>query len=162
MWEGVLHVVPAPLTRHQQIGTELLVALVPAARARGLVALYETQLYQAGFADENYRVPDLLFSAPERRTRRGIEGSAELVVEIRSPRDESYEKLDFYIALGCAEILYIDRDLLTLELWVGGRKQLQAEAYDLASLGVRIERIDMRSLAVTWQGETTVITPFSG
>jgi hypothetical protein len=67
--------------------------------------------------------------------------------------------------MGCQEVLIIDRDTLTVDLFVRGERQPAADAYDLASLAVRIEGIGERiggpRLAVTGQGETTVITPFS-
>jgi len=56
-------------------------------------------------------------------------------------------------------VLIIDRDTLALDLFVRGERQPAADGYDLASLGVRIERVDGPLLTVTWQGETTVITP---
>ncbi len=63
--------------------------------APGLVARYETGLYQPG-TDDDHRVPDLLVAAPERRSRRSVvEGATELVVEIHSLGDESYVKLDW-------------------------------------------------------------------
>jgi len=163
MWEGVLHLVPQPLNRRQQLGADLLVALAPAARARGLIGTYETQLYRPGFEDSDYRVPDLLFSGPEQRKHRGVPGGAELVIEIRSPGDESDAKVPFYVEMGRQEILNVDRDTLRMDLCAQGERLPAADGYNLASLGVRIERISgPERLAVTWQGETAVITPFTG
>ena len=159
MWEGVLHMVPAPLSPHQYLLAELLVACNPAAKALALVGSINSALYRPGAEDTDYRQPDLVYCTRERWRRRGVEGRAELVVEVRSPGDESYEKVPFYKEMGCQEILIIDRDTLRLELWVHGEEQPPAEGYDLASLGVRIERLDGPRLAITWQGETTVITP---
>ena len=48
VWEGVLHMVPPPSGLHQQIGTELLVALHPLVAARGLTITYETGLLRPG------------------------------------------------------------------------------------------------------------------
>jgi Uma2 family endonuclease len=39
------------------------------------------------------------------------------VVEIRSPGDESYEKLEFYAQLGVPEVWIIDRDSKTPEIY---------------------------------------------
>ena len=38
------------------------------------------------------------------------------MVEIRSPGDESYEKLEFYAQLGVSEVWIIDRDRKTPEI----------------------------------------------
>lgn len=162
MWEGVLHMVPAPYNRHQHLEAKLLIVLEPPAQAAGLEGTTDTALYRPGLPTTDYRQPDLVYSTPERRTKWGVEGRAELVIEIRSPGDESYEKVPFYVEMGCQEILIIDRETLELALWVRGEKQPPAQAYDLESLGVRIGRLDGPRLAVTWRGETTVITPFSG
>src|SRR5271155_5823092 len=90
MWEGVLHLVPQPTGWHQEFGAEIIMAAGPVAKTKGLVVFYEASLYKA---DDDYRVPDLCFALPSQRTKRGIEGGAELVVEILSPGDETYEKL---------------------------------------------------------------------
>jgi Uma2 family endonuclease len=156
MWEGVLHMVPQPLTRHQVLGVRLLAALLPAADARGLVSTYETSVFRPGAEWSDYRVPDLVFARRENVSERGIEGRAELVIEIRSPGDESYEKLPFYAEVGCQAVLLIDRDTLDLELFVGGEA---TTAGRLESLGVEIERIEGPALIVTREGSRTEIRP---
>lgn len=105
MWEGVLHMVPPPSDRHQALGTYLVAALVPVAQRLGLEVRYESGFYRA---DDDYRQPDLLFAKVEHFTHRGLEGPAELVVEILSPGDESYGKLDFYASMSVREVLLID------------------------------------------------------
>jgi Uma2 family endonuclease len=122
MWEGVLHMVPPPSGRHQRFGTRLAVALSPFATGRGLVCSYETGLFRPG-VDDDYRVPDLCCYRPELATERGVDGPADLVVEIRSPGDETDEKLPWYAALGVGEVLVIDRDTLAVALFrtVDGR-----------------------------------------
>lgn len=159
MWEGVLHLVPQPLSRHQRLGTELLFAFRAAAQARGLIGAYETQLYRPGSEDTDFRVPDLVYASEDHWARRGIAARAELVIEIRSPGDESDKKIPFYAEMNCQEVLIIDRDRLALDLFVRGERQPASDAYDLASLDVTIARVDGPLLTVTWQGETTVITP---
>ena len=49
-------------------------------------------------------VSDLVLLTPERIDRNEyFEGAPDVVVEIRSPGDESYEKLEFYAQLGVRE-----------------------------------------------------------
>ena len=115
MWDGVLHMVPPAGGPHQGLGTELLVVFYSLARRRGLVARYETGLFRPG-VDDDYRVPDLLVTARERLTQRGVDG-AELVVEILSPNDESYAKLDWYADLGVREMLVISPLTMAVELY---------------------------------------------
>ncbi len=123
VWEGVLHMVPPPSYEHQRLGTLLLVFLEPIARGRGLLASYETGVFRPEAGEADFRVPDLVVARPQQVTARGVEGGAEMVVEIRSPNDESVEKLPFYQALGVQEVLLIEPGERTVELYVlrGGR-----------------------------------------
>jgi Uma2 family endonuclease len=105
VWEGVLHMVPPPSDPHQAFGTYLLLALGPIATAAGLEARYEGGYFRAA---DDYRQPDLLFARREHFTDRGLEGPAELVVEVLSPGDESRDKLDFYAAMSVSEVLLVD------------------------------------------------------
>ena len=140
MWEGVLHVVPQPLTPHQHLAAQLTAILLRVAEARGLVFLPETAVYRPDEMDANYRVPDLLVARPEHVTRRGVEGPAELVVEIRSPGDETYDKLPFYERMACRQVLVIDRDTLAVELFEGTRAVAAGpDGFRLAALDVTIE-----------------------
>lgn len=104
MWDGVVHMVPPASALHQRVGVRLLQLLAPLADARGLVAFYETGLFRAG---TDYRVPDQLYVRPELVSDRGVEGPADLVVEIRSPDDETYDKINWYAALGVDELLVV-------------------------------------------------------
>ncbi|MDN5933289.1 MAG: Uma2 family endonuclease, partial [Pseudonocardia sp.] len=82
MWDGVLHVVPPAGGPHQRLGGSFFVVTHPLADRRGLVAHFETGLFDS---EKNFRVPDLSFSRPEHLSERGVEG-ADLVVEVRSAR----------------------------------------------------------------------------
>jgi hypothetical protein len=89
MWEGTLHMNPPPNSRHQRLAFNLGNALHAAAAARGLVVLPEAGLYRPG-TDDDWRVPDLMVAREEHISERGVEGLAELVIEILSPDDESH------------------------------------------------------------------------
>ena len=84
----------------------MIAVFVGVAKRRGLGPVpYETGLFAA---DDDYRVPDIVVSRPVNRSHRGVDGTAELVVELRSPGDESYEKLPWYAARGVSEMLIVD------------------------------------------------------
>ena len=115
MWEGELHMVPPPSEWHQRVSSRLLLVLIQAADACGLVATHETGHFEPG-RDDNYRQPDIVVSREEDRSARGVEGAAVLVVEIRSPNDETDAKIGFYAAMGVAWMLIVEPVERTVEL----------------------------------------------
>ena len=119
MWNGVLHMVPPPSFGHQHRGTSLVVLLHRLAGEAGLIALYEAGLFRPGRNDD-YRQPDNLLVRPEDSSARGVEGRAELVVEIRSPNDEAYEKLPFFAEMQVQEVLILDGSTIDLRRLVDG------------------------------------------
>ena len=113
MWEGELHMVPPPSFCPQEREGALAAALLPVARAGGLRLATAPGLY-AG--DESWRVPELAVARPHQVVPRGIEGGAVLVVEIRSPGDETDAKVPFCGRFGVEELLVVDRDTAAVEL----------------------------------------------
>jgi Uma2 family endonuclease len=153
MWDGELHVVPPPGGPHQRFSTKFVAVVLPLAEHRGLVAHMETGLFSA---NDNYRIPDQLYCREEHISDRGAEG-ADLVVEVRSPGDETYEKIDFYARLGVQEMLIfhpLERRVEVLRA-VGARLLPVQSGPDgeLASevLGIRMRTVDGK-LRITWDG----------
>jgi Uma2 family endonuclease len=60
-------------------------------------------------AANDWRVPDQVYARPDDGIDEGYI-SAELVIEIRSPGDDSYRKLGFYAARGIGEVLILHED----------------------------------------------------
>lgn len=163
VWNGVLHMVPPPSSRHQRLGHELGAALLPRAKAKGLVAMHEAGVYRPGDERADYRVPDLVYARPEHLSHRGVEGRAELVVEILSPGDETYDKLGFYAEMGVQELLVIDAASARVELFVLRDAGLHASPPD-ADGSVTTESLDVTlstgasgRLRLTWAGGTAEI-----
>jgi Uma2 family endonuclease len=132
VWEGVLHMVPAPNVKHAQIANQLAVALDGPARAAGLVpAMHEFNL---GDSEHDYRVPDGGLLTP------GADGvwqhTAALVVEIVSPGDEAWQKLPFYAAHEVDEVLILDPEERAVH-WLGlaGGEYRPIERSGLIDLG---------------------------
>jgi len=136
VWEGVLHMAPAPNTDHQELAGALFILLTErwAKRVGGLV-LYEVNVTTP--EDEpnwsnNYRIPDIVMLSPERliyRKRDYIVGPPLVCIEFHSPGDESYDKLPFYAKLGVPEAWIIHRDSKEPELHV-----LDGESYQVAKV----------------------------
>jgi Uma2 family endonuclease len=113
MWEGVLHMNPAPHGSHHRIGQQLAVALDGPARVAGLLpAMGEFNLGTA----EDYRVPDGALHRPGPDEL--YYATAAVVVEIVSPGDESWEKLSFYAAHDVDELLIVDPQERSVS-WLG-------------------------------------------
>lgn len=129
VWEGVYHMVPPAGYWHQRLGTELVLLLGPLVRENGLEVAYEVGVIAPGVADwSDFKVPDLVVARPEYRSERGVEGRAELVVEIRSPGDETFEKVGWYGRVGVQELLVIDRDTKQVRQWLlGGSVLVETE-----------------------------------
>lgn len=104
VWDGVLHMVPAPSFEHASVTQQLAVMLDGPARAAGLIPTMGE--FNLGESEHDFRVPDGGVHRP------GASGNwlptAALVVEIVSPGDESWDKLPFYAAHAVDEVLILD------------------------------------------------------
>lgn len=119
VWDGEYHMVPAASDEHQRMVVELLVAWHPLSRAAGLHLRGESNLIapeESGWRE--FRVPDLVVFSEAARAERGVVGAAALVVEVRSPGDESLAKLGYFERVGVGEVLIIDRDTKAVRHWV--------------------------------------------
>jgi Uma2 family endonuclease len=103
VWEGVYHMNPAPHQRHAHVAQQLAELLGAPARDAGLVPMIS--IFNLGEPDD-FRVPDGGLFRPG--PGEVYVPTAELVVEIISPGDESWEKLGFYAAHGVSELLIVD------------------------------------------------------
>ncbi len=104
VWHGVHHMVPGPSFEHAHVAQQLAVLLDAPARAAGLVpTMHEFNL---GEGEHDFRVPDGGLHRP------GAAGvwlsTAPLVVEVRSPGDETWQKLPFFAAHHVDEVLIVD------------------------------------------------------
>ena len=119
VWNGEYHVAPAANSRHGAVQAAVLALLrAHAADPRLVVGPFDL-----GTAD-NYRVPD------GGVLRDGAGGlylpTAALVLEVISPDDESYAKLDHYAQHGVTELIYIDPEQQDVQL-----RRLSADGYRL-------------------------------
>ncbi len=98
-------------------------------------------------------MPDIAVYRPDQASERGADG-AELVIEIRSPGDESMAKIPWYLAQGCREVLIIDRDTLAVELHTPAGRRDPARS-DV--LGCTFETVDGPAVRVSWDGGEAII-----
>ena len=102
VWEGEYHVAPASQSWHGYVDNVLAELLGPPARAAGLVGTGPFNLGHVG----DYRVPD-------RGCHRTLPSTvrvptAAIVVEVISPDDETWAKVDFYARHHVDEICTAD------------------------------------------------------
>jgi Uma2 family endonuclease len=91
-----------PSGKHGEVESQLHALLRPLAQAAGLRMRGQFNLGEDG----DYRVPD--GGLHRDRSDRVYYPSAALVIEVVSPGDESWGKLDFYAAHGVEELLIVD------------------------------------------------------
>ena len=141
LWDGELHMVPPPSSRHARIERDLLFALHPIARRHGLEAFPDaTGVFGPG---ENWRIPDVTLVRPHNVSERGLE-AAELVVEVLSPHDESRKKMPWYASIGVREAWLVEPNTRIVEVYTlleGAWHAVAATASGITSplLGIRLE-----------------------
>lgn len=150
LWDGVLHMTPSPSREHQDFQDELRTWIRNHwARPLGNRVHREVNLCLPGGWPSDYRIPDLMLLDPPRFAidkNAYFEGPPLVVIEIHSPGDESYEKLDFYAELGVPEVWIIHRDTRKPELYALKNGEYAAVAADAEGWHVsRATNIRMKS-----------------
>jgi Uma2 family endonuclease len=122
VWEGTYVMAPLVNDEHQAIQTGLAAVLqiVIAWKGAGLVRAGVNVSDRDEGWTHNYRCPDVVVfmkgtSAQNRDTH--WVGGPDFAVEILSPGDQTPEKLPFYASVNVRELLVIDRDPWSLELY---------------------------------------------
>ena len=122
VWDGVYIMNAYPNIEHQSLVgrlTSILLFLIEDQKL-GMVLPGCNVSDRPQKWQENYRCPDVVVFL---NTTQAINkkshwlGGPDLAVEIVSPRDRSREKLDFYAKVGTRELLLVDRDPWSLELY---------------------------------------------
>jgi len=129
--EGGLLVTPAPNIPHQRASKRLLRQLEDYFEPRGLGEVFSAPI-DVILSAHDVLQPDLVVAPRERISKRGIEGSPLLIVEIVSPSTERRDRISKarrYAALGVPHYWLVDPDRHTLECW---RKE--SETYSPVSL----------------------------
>jgi Uma2 family endonuclease len=170
MWEGVLHMAPSPNRDHQDIEGALEAWFRQrSAELGGSRVYHQINVSEPGTWPNNYRIPDLVLLMPQRfqiDRNTYFEGGPDLVVEIHSPDDETYEKLDFYALVGVGEVLVIDRDTKRPELhqFRGGEFQLREqgpEGWIKSDIGFELRAVagDKFEIRLTGRDDTRAQLP---
>ncbi len=141
VWEGVLHMIPAPGHAHARIAQQLAELLGPLARRAGLEATMHE--FNLGESEHDFRVPDGGLHRPGAAEM--WHPTAALVAEILSPGDEAWEKLPFYAKHGVDEVLIVDPDkciVSWLALTAGGYRAVEHSGLIELGLNELAEQIE--------------------
>jgi len=122
VWDGVYMLMPNPNIEHQDIATALSAVLWAVIGLPGRGKVYQGVNVSDRLDDwtKNYRYPDVavyLEGNPAEAKGAFWYGGPDFAVEIISPDDRARDKLGFYAAVGVRELLLLDRDPWTLELF---------------------------------------------
>jgi Uma2 family endonuclease len=122
VWEGICIMTPMPNSEHQGMVNQLASILQEVIGWPGLGEVFPGINLSAKDEDweQDYRVPDVAVflksgGAANRDTH--WRGAADFLVEITSPGDRTREKTPFYSRIGVVELLLVDRESWTLELY---------------------------------------------
>lgn len=128
--------VPPPSGLHQMIVDGLLALFRAYAASHGLgILLSNHGVAESGQKSTNYRVPEWIFLRKDREHLLRLEDNCiadppDVVLEVRSPGDETDEKLPFYAQVGVREVLVVDRDSRLPELFRLSRGNLKPVSPD--------------------------------
>jgi Uma2 family endonuclease len=122
VWEGVYFMAPLPNNEHQELVMLLLLPLHAAVAAAGLGKVFPGVNLAASSDDweHDYRAPDVVAFLNTGKAQSHDTfwcGAADFVIEIASPGDRTREKIAFYSRLGVAELLIVNREPWSLELY---------------------------------------------
>jgi Uma2 family endonuclease len=171
MWEGVLHMAPSPNRDHQDFEYALEAWLRENwAKPNGCRVYHQINISQPGAWPNNYRIPDLVLLTPQRfhiDCNEYFDGGPDVVVEIHSPGDESYDKLPFYAFVGVREVLVIDRDTREPELYklANGEFQLCESGTDgwvksiATGIELRVASGDKLEIRIANRDDTQALLP---
>lgn len=151
---GELKMVPAPMTSHQRIVTELGAIINNHVRSNDLGICFHAP-FDVVLDDDTVVQPDFIFVSEQRRDEvldeRGANGAPDLVVEVLSPgtagRDRGIKRT-LYAEAGVPWMLIVDPEELIVEIfelnesryvWAGtavGAATLQFELFDDLSINL--------------------------
>ncbi len=142
VWEGVLVMPTLPNDEHQELQGRLMFPLLQLFELPGLGKVRAGVNVTDRHPDwmDNFRGPDIVLYLPENPAiNRGSHwvGGPDFLVEIISPGDLAWGKLEFYAEVNSREVLIVDRDPWALELYQlrGGKLKLAGRS-DLANPSV--------------------------
>lgn len=122
VWDGVYTIMPSRDDEHQELISELVPVLMEVVDRSRLGRAY-CGMYVSDRGEDweqDYRNPDVAIFLPNSAAVNcgtHWRGAADLLMEIVTPGERTREKIPFYSRLGVVELLIVDREPWTLELY---------------------------------------------
>lgn len=157
IWDGVYVMAAMPNDQHQGLVGRLttILTLTVEMAGRGLVRPGVNVSNERIHWKRNYRCPDVVVYLNENRAENcGTHwfGGPDLAVEIVSPGEAPHAKLDFYAQVGTRELLIVNRDPWTLELFRLTDGQLKpAGVWRFAADNAAGDPLQTTSVPFTWR-----------
>jgi Uma2 family endonuclease len=122
VWDGVYVMAPLANNEHQYLMIQIATAIMGSVRVpeQGLVFPGCNVSDREDDWKKNYRCPDVavfLADNPAKDCDTHWFGGPDFAIEIKSPKDRSRQKLDFYFKVGVRELLIVDRKPWRLDLY---------------------------------------------
>ena len=121
VWRREWHLSPSPSWEHQWIEGELFIILKEVVERAGLgVVAHQFNVADPTQGLQDFRIPDIsvVLQGSHAQVRETfIAGGPDLLLEIYSPGDETYQKIDWYGEQGVRELIIINRDTKGVELY---------------------------------------------
>ncbi|MGD0515934.1 MAG: Uma2 family endonuclease [Thermoguttaceae bacterium] len=133
VWEGVYMMTPLANFEHQNLAGKFCTILIELLGWPGLAEVFPgiNLAAQVGVWTEDYRCPDVAVFLRDTKAENcdtHWRGPADFLIEITSPGDRTHEKIAFYDKIGVHEVLIVNRETWTLELYQRQNDQLQKTA----------------------------------
>ncbi|MGA2798160.1 MAG: Uma2 family endonuclease [Thermoguttaceae bacterium] len=133
VWEGVYMMTPLANFEHQNLVGDFFMILKGLLGVKRLAEVLPgvNLAAQTGDWTKNYRCPDVAVFLRDTQAENcdtHWRGAADFLIEITSPGDRAHDKIAFYNQIGVHEVLIVNRDTWTLELYQRQNDQLQLAA----------------------------------
>jgi Uma2 family endonuclease len=143
VWKGVYILMPLPNDEYQDIVGELLYVLKAVVQRKGLGLVRPGVNVSDRIQDweSNYRCPDVVVFLNDTKAENHDTfwyGGPDFAVEVVSPHDRSHEKFAFYASVGTRELLLIDREPWSLELFRLSEGALNSVSRSTAESGTEL------------------------
>ena len=143
VWEGVYMMAPLPNDEHQNLATDFCAIIKELLGWQGLAEVRASinLASQAGDWSKDYRCPDIAVFLRDTKAENcdtHWRGPADFLIEITSPNDRTHDKIAFYDRIGVEELLIVNRENWTLELYQRQEGRLQKTGESRQAEGTKL------------------------